>query len=287
MILLAVKQNDSTIKEFRFAKGPVYIGRHAKSQIFISDIAVSRHHAVIFSTPDGKWMAEDLDSTNKTYLNGEAIHKAEVKTDDILRISDVTIQIKFEEKIDSDEPDRMEDTLIASPCRQEIVVRKPYSKHAPDIRLPAERTADFIEATGAICKANGLDEVIQALLHIAAKQFSAFHAWCALRDQPCGPMTRHAGKKRSGEAVVLTDIMLNEKITQAVEDGQFILFPRISTQIGEERIHSAVIVPVMDKAGCFGVIYIDNAMDHEHYTLGDLDYLMLIAIHTAAILENF
>jgi hypothetical protein len=28
-------------------------------------------------------------------------------------------------------------------------------------------------------------------------------------------------------------------------------------------------------------------MIHEHYGLSDLDYLMLIAIHTAAILKNF
>ena len=52
-------------------------------------------------------------------------------------------------------------------------------------------------------------------------------------------------------------------------------------------IHSAMIAPVMGQAGCFGALYIDNDMSHEHYTLSDLDYLMLIAIHTAAILENF
>jgi hypothetical protein len=34
-------------------------------------------------------------------------------------------------------------------------------------------------------------------------------------------------------------------------------------------------------------LYVDNAMDHEHYSLSDLDYLMLLAIHTAAIVENF
>jgi hypothetical protein len=43
----------------------------------------------------------------------------------------------------------------------------------------------------------------------------------------------------------------------------------------------------MGAAGCFGVIYIDNDKDQEPYSLSDLDYLMLLAIHTAAILENF
>jgi hypothetical protein len=43
----------------------------------------------------------------------------------------------------------------------------------------------------------------------------------------------------------------------------------------------------MGTAGCFGAIYIDNATDHEHYTLSDLDYLMLLSIHTATVLKNF
>jgi hypothetical protein len=43
----------------------------------------------------------------------------------------------------------------------------------------------------------------------------------------------------------------------------------------------------MDPTGCFGALYVDNATDHEQYNLSDLDYLMLLAISTAAILENF
>ena len=158
---------------------------------------------------------------------------------------------------------------------------------APAIKLPAKRIKDFVEATEKICRANGLDEVLQALLHIAAKQFNAYHSWCALRNQTSGSMTTHAGKTRGGEAVQLEQIKLNEKITEAVEQGQFLLFPRLGFELGEERIRSALIAPVMGQAGCFGVIYIDNDVAHEQYTLSDLDYLMLLAVHTASILENF
>jgi hypothetical protein len=28
-------------------------------------------------------------------------------------------------------------------------------------------------------------------------------------------------------------------------------------------------------------------MVHDHYTLGDLDYLMIVAMHTAAVLNRF
>jgi len=294
---LTVKQSDSTINEFQFGRGPIYIGRHLNSQIFLRDRAVSRQHAVIFQTEDGKWMVEDLDSANKTYLNDDAVHKAEVKTGDILRICDFTIEIDLEEDADVEKPIDLEDTLtktaysmkaaLATPPH-EIIVRKPNEGHAPAMRLPAQRLTDFSYATEMLCKANDLDELLLALLDITLKQFSAAHAWCALRRRTAGPMTHHAGKQPDGRRVELNDIKLNDKITQAVEEGQFLVLPRVSAQTEEEQgIRSAIIAPIMRPDGCFGILYVDNAMDREHYSLSDLDYLMLLATHTAAILERF
>lgn len=76
---LVVKQDGRKVNELQFTAGPVYIGRGVNSQVFLPDRAVSRQHAVIFTTQDGKWMVEDLDSANKTYLNDKQIHKVEVK----------------------------------------------------------------------------------------------------------------------------------------------------------------------------------------------------------------
>ena len=101
-------------------------------------------------------------------------------------------------------------------------------------------------------------------------------------------MTCHAGKHQNSSKVELVDIKLNNKITQAVDKKQFLLLPRIPPAEGvKEIINSAMIAPVIGQSGCFGVLYIDNDMSHEHYSLSDLDYLMLITIHTAVILENF
>ncbi len=285
---LVVRQSDSTVREFQFARGPIYIGRHVNSQILLPERTVSRQHAVLFSTQTGKWMVEDLDSANKTYLNDEIVHKTEIKSGDVLRIADYTVEIDLEKEAGDEAEIHLEDTLVTPSREQQVTVRRVDSKHgAPAIKLPAKRIKDFVEATEEICRANGLDEILQALLHITAKQFSAYHRWCALRNQTSGSMTAHAGKMRSGQAVQLEEIKLNERITEAVEQGQFLLFPRLGFELEEERIRSALIAPVMGQAGCFGVIYIDNDTAHEQYTLSDLDYLMLLAIHTASILENF
>ena len=100
-------------------------------------------------------------------------------------------------------------------------------------------------------------------------------------------MTCHAGKKQDGQAVQLDEIQLREKINDAVEKGQFYVMPRVSAQIEEdEAIRSAMIAAIMRPDGCYGVLYVDNSMKDKHYSLSDLDYLMLIAIHTAAILKQ-
>jgi len=292
---LVVKQSGRIINEFQFDRGPIYIGRHAHSQILLPDLTVSRQHAAIFTTQDGQWMVEDMDSANKTYLNGKGIRKAKLRTGDCIRISDFNIEVDLETQTDTGTQIHLDDTLIPASGKPgtirpasagEIIIRKPDAPHSPDIKLPAKRINDFLQATEEICKANGPDEMVKTLLDIIMRQFGAYHSWCALRNLPEGPMTSHAGKRSDGHAVELINIKAKEKINEAIEKGQFVLLPRVTTS-AKQRIRSAIIAPILDPSGCFGVLYADNEMNNQSYNLSDLDYLMLIAIHTAAIVENF
>ncbi len=289
---LLLKQKDGQAREFNFSQGPIAIGRGAKSHILLPHIAVSRQHAVIRSAENGKWLVEHLGSASKTYLNNREIARAEVKHGDCLRITDFTIDILLEDHIEVDQKMQMEDTLhleaaLATPPH-ETVVRKPDAGHAPAMRLAAKRLLDFSQASDRICDAVSIDELLLTLLDVTLEQFDAFHVWCALRTQPAGPMTCHAGKKRDGSSVALAQIKLREKITQAVEKGQFLVLPRVAAQIEEdEAIRSAMIAAIMRQDGCYGVLYADNSMKEKHYSLSDLDYLMLIAMHTAAVMKKF
>jgi hypothetical protein len=293
---LIVKKAGQTANELRFTKGPVSIGRHAHSQVFLPDRAVSRQHAVIYTTQEGKWLIEDLDSANKTYLNDKAVQKAEIKTGDCIRVGDFDIEVELEASADVGGGIHLEDTLVAGARKppsvpeasaREVIIRRADMSHGPDVRLPARRIKDFLDATETICKSNGPDEVLKTLLSLTLRQFHAYHSWCALRNLPEGPMTSHAGRSREGHSVELIQIKVNERITQAIDKKEFVLVPHVSSPTDEEKVRSAMIAPIIDPDGCFGVLYVDNAMDHGCYDLSDLDYLMLLAIHTAAVVENF
>lgn len=284
---LIIRQNDGKANKLQFAAGPIYIGRGTGSQVFLGDTKVSRQHAVVFATPQGQWILEDLDSANKTYLNDKAIHKAPVKTGDVIRIADFIIEVGIDSTAETEKPTHLEDTLVATQRTAQVITRDINAEHSPDIKIPAQRAKDFLEATEQICKANGLDQVLKIVLRVMFRQFDAQRVWCALRSEPDGPMTSHTGKVLTGESISLNDIALNEKITYAVDNSLFLLFPSLPPESRGTEVGSAMIAPILDPDGCFGTLYLDNAPGKPPYNLSDLDYLMLLAIHTAAIVENF
>jgi len=293
---LILRKEGKTVKEFRFTKGPIYIGRHFHSQVFLPDREVSRQHAAIYATPQGNWVVEDLESANGTFLNGRKIHQEQIKSGDGLRIGSFAIEISLEAGAVAGETVHLDDTLIPqagpagpAPARAaaEIIVRRPDVEQAPDIRLPARRAKEFLLATETICRANGAAEVLKALLSALMKDFAAYRCWGALRNIPEGPMTSHAGTSADGRVVELGEIEVKEKVAHAVDNKEFLLIPQVASSTDAGKTRSAMIAPIIDPTGCFGVLYVDSRADRGPYALSDLDYLMLLAIHTATIVENF
>ncbi|MBC8481317.1 MAG: FHA domain-containing protein [Planctomycetes bacterium] len=298
---LIVKKDGGIVLENNFDQQTIHIGRHPESLIVLADKRVSRHHATIYTTTENQWILEDLDSVNKTYLNGEPIKKSPLKSGDIIKIADYEIEANLEKKLQPEdiqpktnaeikqaEAEDLEDTIITTSKRQQTIIRKIQDTHAPEIKLHPKRIKDFVDATEMICKSNGIDEILHTLLNIASKQFNPWHCWIALRNAPHGPMTCHSGRKRNGTIIEITKLTFKEKIEEAIESGHLVLVPRFAYNTRDtEHLQSIMIVPVCGKGGCFGVIYMDNDPAHTAYDLSDLDYLMLLAIHTSVVLENF
>ncbi|MBN2018629.1 MAG: FHA domain-containing protein [Sedimentisphaerales bacterium] len=287
---LIVKQGERTVNEFHFDKGPIYIGRHANSQVFLPDKVVSRQHAVIYNTKDGQWVVEDLDSANKTYLNDNDIRKAEIKSGDLIRISDFNIEVSFDTAPPQDPGETVEleeapATLSSGP---QIIIRKLGAEKAPAIRFQAERATDFLRAIEELKKADHLDKALLILLEIVSKQFKTYQVWGAVRPKSGGPMIAHAGRNKSGMAIEQADLEFGDKIGDCIDKKQFMLFifTRDLSQQKETQIRSVIIAPLLTPAGCFGVIYANNTFRDDHYNLGDLDYLLLTGLHTASVLAK-
>jgi GAF domain-containing protein len=146
---------------------------------------------------------------------------------------------------------------------------------------------DFGHIIESISKIAAPDALTTELIEQLLRQFTAFHAYSAFRFDAAGPMKISCGKKRTTEKIDLNTLKLRDTILQAVEKHEYVLIPRISWHSDAEQIRSAIIVPIMFANSCNGVIYLANRIEHEHYTISDIDYLIMISLHIGAIVSKF
>ncbi|NIA24675.1 MAG: FHA domain-containing protein [Gammaproteobacteria bacterium] len=79
--ILLVKRGPRAGMGWVLQEGTTTVGRHPDSDIFLDDITVSRHHCrLILDRSD--LTVEDSGSTNGTYVNGERVDRATLKTGD-------------------------------------------------------------------------------------------------------------------------------------------------------------------------------------------------------------
>ena len=282
---LSVTKSGLPFAQLHFNIGPIYIGRHMHSQVVLPAAAVSRRHAVIYVAQE-MWVVEDLDSANKTFLNDNAIHKTELNDGDVVRIADFSIEVSFQEVAPPQPSVEMDDTQVTVRHDLPTVVRQCTAKVGPHIDLPAKRIRDFSKATRLLCRDASLKQLHTELLDVLHSQFAARDAWAALRKTPEGPMDCQGGRRMTSEIIKRSDLIMQPNIAEAIDKHKCVLIPQIPREISQGLIRSAIIAPIMRDKDCCGALYADNSRDHEHYTMADLDYLLLIAIHTAAIMQK-
>ena len=88
---LIIIYGDHAGREYCLSPKRMLIGRTAPCDITINDSSVSRKHANIESK-DGRFLLQDLKSTNGTFVNGESIDVHVVNHGDKIRIGRTVLQ---------------------------------------------------------------------------------------------------------------------------------------------------------------------------------------------------
>ncbi len=68
------------------------IGRHHDCDVLLDDLSVSRRHARLFFR-DGRWIVQDLDSTNGTRVNGSRVGRCALRPGDEVALGDEHLMI--------------------------------------------------------------------------------------------------------------------------------------------------------------------------------------------------
>ncbi len=287
---LAVRHSGKKINELMFDKGPVYIGRQMGCQVFLPDRAVSRQHAVIYSAGKKKWVLEDLDSANKTFLNNKAIHKNEIGHGDVVRIGDFRIDIDMHYKNEAaGEKLQMEDTLLQSTTvsdKVQAVIRKTDSKHTPII-VPTKRLKDLADFSEMLYETETLSGLHKSLIELLLRQFNAYEVWCGFRDVEGGAIGIEGGRNSSGVHVERKNLTGLNAVEEALENNRYLFIPRVSKIAGKSKVRSVMAAPFLLGNRNFGAVYVDNSSNQQAYEQHDLDYLLIVSIQTAGFLAGF
>jgi len=72
-VILRIEHGKNAGTDYMLNDDLTYIGRDRKNHIFLEDLAVSRHHAIIQSQGNGNYTIVDNDSANGTRVNGHRL----------------------------------------------------------------------------------------------------------------------------------------------------------------------------------------------------------------------
>lgn len=284
---LNITQNGEQVNQLQFNKGPVRIGRHPHCQLLLASQDVSRQHAVLYVTNQGRWIIEDLRSANETLLNGKQINKAFLSTGDHIQIADYTIEVDLEEEATAAPSVHLDDTLIPHSRTPQTMLREIDRDHAPPLRIPASRIGQLLSATETMTGALGPEDMLSALQDLLTRQFHAFRVWCEFRYDKEGPMISQGGRTRKRQPFALKNKGLLNIIKQACDRKQFYLVVHPGHHLTDKSAQSVIIAPVFSVNGNFGALCIESAPDSLPFSHDDLDYAMLLSLYLAVVLENF
>ena len=98
MTSIVVTHEDNKTNKFEFEPGQTVItlGRRSSNDVCIPDLSVSGNHATL-TLSAGKATLEDLGSTNGSYVNGEVINRATVKSSDDIILGKVQLNLTLKE----------------------------------------------------------------------------------------------------------------------------------------------------------------------------------------------
>ena len=90
-------------KHFLFSGSPVLVGREKTNSLCLEDDKVSKVHCevnIIRNMELEQVVIKDLDSTNGTYVNGEPIRQAVLKTGDKIELGDTVLRFNYKDEIE-------------------------------------------------------------------------------------------------------------------------------------------------------------------------------------------
>ena len=277
-------------------------GRDPRTEIPLNDTAISRRHFSLQFSPRG-WRLFDLGSRNQTFLNGEVVTEAFLRSGDVVRAGDT--ELRFENPgsplesagvastiIKELPAGRLHDTLLTRLANIEDSLGGKNSGNAlaKDPQKAVRRVCDLFEVYGEIASTTTIDDFFQKLLAEVSPILGADRTAVVLREGKKWVVQASHSKVGKTTNVNVSDSIL-EKV---IEEEKAVLSEGTTTPEGHGASkasaragpQSVIAAPITAKGKPKGVLYADRQGGRPPFDEGDLQLLVTACEPAGSLLER-
>jgi signal transduction histidine kinase len=275
------------------------IGRDPANTIAIGDPAISRKHATICRTPEGRFLLVDLGSTSGTFIAGRRVSEAVLNDGDEIRIGAARLCFENPPTRGSIGEDVRLSSTVSSPHIHRRISVAPDAqrvaggaKDLQDLRRDHDRLDAALELTRAIGVEHDLPKLLERILIKAVEFLGAERGAILLLDADSGQLGTRIARRRDGgrEHIVLSSSLLGEAMrlkqgiisADATSDARF----SGSESILAQGIRSAMCVPILHLDEVFGVLHLDSRSEANAFVDKDLELFVSIASQAGLAIKN-
>ncbi len=287
------------VQEFELAAHNT-LGRHPDNSIQILDRIISKEHAEIIRTPDGRFLLRDLGSLNGTFIGTKRVNQHVLLEGDEITLGSTRLVFH-----DSVQDDKGVNRVTIAPGMMESHIRQridaePDTEFRPEkelfdealLRRDYERLRIANELARAVGNEFDLDKLLQKILDKAFELLSADRGVILLMDENNQPVPRVAKQRRGqpNEEIVLSNSIINEVINQrqAVLSSDATIDSRFSGahSIIMQGIRSTMCVPLLHGTELLGIMNLDSQIATNAFSEKDLRIFTGIGNQAGIAIQN-
>ncbi len=277
MASLFVIQGADQGKRFELKALPMALGRDGSNPIRLHDNEVSRRHAELRPTGASAFKLVDLGSANGTYVNGQPIDQAPLRSGDQIRLGQTLLLYSEGPPQARELTERVDLLSRASPDDRSAIVRSISADDGSRMLFAPESAGEWLkvrlanlsvmyQATQAISHILDLDELLPQILQLVFESIGADRGAILLAGEEGGHLVPKAVRWR-GQAEPDERLRISETIIHHVrETGQGVITTDAPTDarfgpsqsIVDYAIREAICVPIQGRHMTLGVLYADT-----------------------------
>lgn len=275
------------------------LGRHPDNTIQILDRIISKEHAQVQRSADGRFLLRDLRSLNGTFVRGDRVSERYLEDGDEITMGSTRLLF-----VDKETDDDALHRVTIAPGLTESHIRQRIAASSGDF-LPEKSITDLkalradyerLRIGHELAKAVGSELDLEALLpKILEKAFELVGAdrGAILLIDGGGELVPRYVKTRSGKGdnnIVLSKTVMSEVVTNkaAVLSSDATMDSRFSGahSIIMQGIRSTMTVPLLHADEILGIMHLDSQIATNAFTEKDLQICTGMAAQAAVAIQN-